>query len=219
MTVSNVELSVPFYRDVLFFRKTSDTVFDQTSDMSPSVPVRRVRLDLGTECIEVDEPLGGVRRPIPADSRSNDRCVFSTSRSWSATWTGRTDWLETHRVAHVWPHRSAFPSETETPRTFEPTTQGPRWAHPGIDFGFPRTRARRAGTRPRATRYFGHRPHGNRRSRYEFQSRLLRRLSGAPGRGRKRELGTRTRALEQRARRTPADHRVTRRRRAGRRTS
>jgi catechol 2,3-dioxygenase-like lactoylglutathione lyase family enzyme len=100
MTVSSVELSVPFYRDVLSFRKTSDTVFDRTSDMSPSVPVRRVRLDLGTECIEVDEPLGGVRRPIPADSRSNDRWfqhVAIVVRDMDRAY----EWLESHRVTHV----------------------------------------------------------------------------------------------------------------------
>src|SRR5207302_915943 len=65
MTVTSADRSAAFFTRVLDFTKKSDTVVDEAK-------VRRVRVDLGTECVELDEPLAGVRRAMPADSRSND---------------------------------------------------------------------------------------------------------------------------------------------------
>ncbi len=65
MTVTSADRSADFFTRVLDFTKKSDVVVD-------AAHVRRVRVDLGAECVELDEPLAGVRRPMPPDSRSND---------------------------------------------------------------------------------------------------------------------------------------------------
>jgi catechol 2,3-dioxygenase-like lactoylglutathione lyase family enzyme len=97
MTVSAIERSVAFFRDALDFEPArEDVVADEVSGAG----VRRARLTLGHECVELSEPLGGVRRPVPADSRSNDRWfqhVAIVVRDMDRAYAG----LEARHVVHA----------------------------------------------------------------------------------------------------------------------
>lgn len=77
MTVSNMERAIKFYSDVLSFEKTTDqTVRDPNYLRLEGVPVegaRVVRMRLGEEYIELTQFLRTESRPVPANSRSNDR--------------------------------------------------------------------------------------------------------------------------------------------------
>jgi catechol 2,3-dioxygenase-like lactoylglutathione lyase family enzyme len=65
MTVSDLARSADLFTRVLDFRAHGE--------LAEVDGFRRARLDLGTECVELSEPLGGPRRAVPADSQSNDR--------------------------------------------------------------------------------------------------------------------------------------------------
>jgi catechol 2,3-dioxygenase-like lactoylglutathione lyase family enzyme len=77
LTVASADRAAEFFTHVLDFRSAGESVqpagVDAARGGTDGAKVRRVRLDLGTECVEVSQPLGGVRRAMPADSRSNDR--------------------------------------------------------------------------------------------------------------------------------------------------
>jgi len=77
ITVSDIDRAVDFYSRVLAFQKTSDVEVtgEEIEHLSGvfGVRVRVVRMRLGDESIELDEYLAPKGRPIPADSRSNDR--------------------------------------------------------------------------------------------------------------------------------------------------
>jgi catechol 2,3-dioxygenase-like lactoylglutathione lyase family enzyme len=77
ITVSDLDLSVAFYRDVLSF-----SVASETEASGPPVEqlegvfgahVRSARLQLGSEAIVLTQYLAPRGRPVPADMRSNDR--------------------------------------------------------------------------------------------------------------------------------------------------
>ncbi|UBF30335.1 VOC family protein (plasmid) [Kovacikia minuta CCNUW1] len=77
MTVSDMDRSVNFYIGVLGFKKVSDTEvwgkeYEQLQGLF-GVRLRIVKLQLGNETIELTEYLTPRGRPIPIDSRSNDR--------------------------------------------------------------------------------------------------------------------------------------------------
>jgi len=77
MTVSNMDRSVAFFTDVLTFEKVSDVEFagsehDRLVGLF-GVRMRVVRMRLGGEQIELTEYLTPRGRPVPGDSRSNDR--------------------------------------------------------------------------------------------------------------------------------------------------
>jgi catechol 2,3-dioxygenase-like lactoylglutathione lyase family enzyme len=77
MTVSDMDRSVDFYTKVLSFQKVSDvevlgTEYEQLQGLF-GVRLRVVKLKLGNESIELTEYLTPKGRPIPIDSRSNDR--------------------------------------------------------------------------------------------------------------------------------------------------
>lgn len=77
MTVSDMDQAVEFYSQVLSFRKVSDvevlgTEYEQLQGLF-GVRLRIVKLQLGDEFIELTEYLTPKGRPIPIDSRSNDR--------------------------------------------------------------------------------------------------------------------------------------------------
>jgi catechol 2,3-dioxygenase-like lactoylglutathione lyase family enzyme len=104
MTVSNLERAEAFYEHVLSFHEEPEAALDgdahAASDAVAGARARRARLRLGTECVELSEPLGGVRRPIPLDSRSNDRwfqhiaiVVSDMERAYA--------WLEENHAAHA----------------------------------------------------------------------------------------------------------------------
>jgi catechol 2,3-dioxygenase-like lactoylglutathione lyase family enzyme len=77
MTVANMDRSVAFYSGVLSFRKISDVELDgQLYEQMEGVfglRIHVVRMKLGDESIELVEYLAPRGRPIPVDSRSNDR--------------------------------------------------------------------------------------------------------------------------------------------------
>ena len=74
MTVADMEQSLNFYTTVLSCQKISDREvgFDQLYGLS-EVRLRVVKLQLGDETIELTEFLTPSGRPMPIDSRSNDR--------------------------------------------------------------------------------------------------------------------------------------------------
>jgi catechol 2,3-dioxygenase-like lactoylglutathione lyase family enzyme len=77
MVVSDMDRSVDFYSQVLTFEKVSDTevygdAFEHLEGLF-GVRMRVVRMRLGDEEIELTEFLTPQGRPIPIDSRSNDR--------------------------------------------------------------------------------------------------------------------------------------------------
>src|SRR5438445_338267 len=77
MTVADVERSVAFYSGVLGFEKISDVeVWGGDYERLQGVfglRMRVVRMRLGDESIELTEYLTPRGRPVPADSRGNDR--------------------------------------------------------------------------------------------------------------------------------------------------
>jgi catechol 2,3-dioxygenase-like lactoylglutathione lyase family enzyme len=77
ITVSDMDRAVDFYSRVLTFEKVSDTEVGGESyehlEGLFGLRVRVVRLRLGDEFIELTEYLAPKGRPIPIDSRSNDR--------------------------------------------------------------------------------------------------------------------------------------------------
>jgi catechol 2,3-dioxygenase-like lactoylglutathione lyase family enzyme len=77
ITVSDMDRAVDFYSRVLTFQKVSDTEvsgedYEHLEGLF-GVRMRVVRMQLGDEFIELTEYLAPKGRPIPVDSRSNDR--------------------------------------------------------------------------------------------------------------------------------------------------
>jgi catechol 2,3-dioxygenase-like lactoylglutathione lyase family enzyme len=77
MTVSDMDRAVEFYSQVLSFKKVSDvevlgTEYEQLQGLF-GVRLRVVKMQLGQELLELTEYLTPTGRPIPIDSRSNDR--------------------------------------------------------------------------------------------------------------------------------------------------
>src|SRR5262245_35267996 len=77
MTVAETDRSVDFYSNVLSFEKVSDvevwgTEYEHLQGVF-GLRMRVVRMKLGDEFIELTEYLTPKGRPIPVDSRSNDR--------------------------------------------------------------------------------------------------------------------------------------------------
>src|SRR5262245_10129025 len=76
MTVSDLDRSVEFYTGVLKFQKVSD--FEAEGEKYEHLQgvfglhIRRARLRLGDEILELTEYLAPQGRPVPIDSRSND---------------------------------------------------------------------------------------------------------------------------------------------------
>ncbi len=77
MTVSDMDRSIEFYSKILSFEKVSDVEvvgedYERLQGLF-GVRMRVVRMRLGDELIELTEYLAPKGRPIPVDSRSNDR--------------------------------------------------------------------------------------------------------------------------------------------------
>jgi catechol 2,3-dioxygenase-like lactoylglutathione lyase family enzyme len=77
MTVSDMDRSVDFFSNVLTFEKLSDTEvtgadYEHLEGVF-GLRIRVVRMRLGEESIELTQYLAPRGRPIPPDSRSNDR--------------------------------------------------------------------------------------------------------------------------------------------------
>ena len=104
ITVSDMDRSVEFYAKVLTFEKVSDVeVWGDAYEHLQGVfglRMRVVRMRLGDEFIELTEYLAPKGRPIPVDSRSNDRwfqhvaiIVSDMDRAYA--------WLRQHKVQHA----------------------------------------------------------------------------------------------------------------------
>jgi catechol 2,3-dioxygenase-like lactoylglutathione lyase family enzyme len=77
MTVSDMDRSLDFYMRVLHFSKISDEEFTGENFEHVKgvfgIRIRVARLQLGDEQLDLTEYLAPRGRPVPADSRSNDR--------------------------------------------------------------------------------------------------------------------------------------------------
>ncbi|CAN5403080.1 VOC family protein [soil metagenome] len=76
-TVSDMDKAIDFYTRILPFEKVSDKElwgadFEHLSGVF-GARVRVVRLKLGSEMLELTEYLNSIGRPMPVDSRSNDK--------------------------------------------------------------------------------------------------------------------------------------------------
>jgi len=104
LTVGDIDRSVDFFAKVLSFEKVSDrevygTGFERLQGLF-GIRARIVRMKLGDEWIELTEYLTPKGRPIPGDSRSNDRwfqhiaiIVSDMDRAYQ--------WLRQNRVEHA----------------------------------------------------------------------------------------------------------------------
>jgi catechol 2,3-dioxygenase-like lactoylglutathione lyase family enzyme len=104
ITVSDMDRAVDFYSRILTFEKISDTeVSGEDYEHLEGVfglRIRVVRMRLGDEFIELTEYLAPKGRPIPVDSRSNDRwfqhiaiIVSDMGKAYS--------WLRQNKVEHA----------------------------------------------------------------------------------------------------------------------
>jgi len=77
ITASDADRALKFYSEVLSFEKVSDQVVNDTNYLrlegALALGVRVVRMRLGDEYVELVQFAGTQGRPVPADSRSNDR--------------------------------------------------------------------------------------------------------------------------------------------------
>jgi catechol 2,3-dioxygenase-like lactoylglutathione lyase family enzyme len=112
MTVSDMERSITFYSRVLDFEKVSDVeVWGADWERLQGVfglRMRVVRMRLGDETLELTEYLTPRGRPVPVDSRSNDRwfqhvaiIVSDMDRAYAR--------LRAHRVEHASPAPQRLP--------------------------------------------------------------------------------------------------------------
>ena len=112
LTVSDLDRSVDFYTNVLTFQKVFE--FEAAGDEIEhlqglfGVRLRRARLRLGDEFLELTEYLAPQGRPVPADSRSNDGWFQHV-----ALITGDMDkayqWLREHKARHASPGPQRLP--------------------------------------------------------------------------------------------------------------
>ena len=112
MTVADADRSIAFYSQVLGFEKVSDIeVWGREYEHLQGVfglRMRVVRMRLGDESIELTEYLTPKGRPVPLDSRGNDRwfqhvaiIVSDMDRAYAR--------LREHRVQHASPAPQRLP--------------------------------------------------------------------------------------------------------------
>jgi len=104
MTVSDMERARAFYSDVLQFEQISDVEIagSQLEELQGvfAARARIVRMQLGDEILELTEYLAPRGRPVPVDSRSNDRWFQHAAivvRDMDAAYAV----LRRHRVEHA----------------------------------------------------------------------------------------------------------------------
>jgi catechol 2,3-dioxygenase-like lactoylglutathione lyase family enzyme len=104
ITVSDMDRAVNFYSRVLTFEKVSDT--EATGEDYEHLEgvfglrIRVVRMRLGDEFIELTEYLAPKGRPIPVDSRSNDRW-FQHIAIIASDMDKAYSWLRQNKVEHA----------------------------------------------------------------------------------------------------------------------
>lgn len=104
MTVADMDHSVEFYSKVLRFEKVSDvevtgSEYEHLVGLF-GVRMRVVRMKLGEEFIELTEYLAPRGRPIPEDSRSNDRW-FQHIAIITSDMDRAYQWLRQNKVEHA----------------------------------------------------------------------------------------------------------------------
>jgi catechol 2,3-dioxygenase-like lactoylglutathione lyase family enzyme len=104
LTVSDMDRSVEFYSKVLSFEKVSDVEvtgddYEQLQGVF-GLRMRVVRMRLGDEFIELTEYLAPKGRPIPVDSRSNDRW-FQHIAIITSDMEKAYAWLRRNKVEHA----------------------------------------------------------------------------------------------------------------------
>ena len=104
VTVSDMDRSIDFYSKVLSFEKVSDVEvtgedYERLQGVF-GVRMRVVRLRLGEEFIELTEYLAPKGRPIPIDSRSNDRW-FQHIAIITSDMDKACSWLRQNKVEHA----------------------------------------------------------------------------------------------------------------------
>lgn len=104
MTVSDLDRSVDFFTKVLSFEKVSEVEVDGSEyehlEGLFGLRMRVARMKLGDEFIELTEYLAPKGRPVPVDSRSNDRwfqhiAIITTDMDKAYAW------LRLNRVQHA----------------------------------------------------------------------------------------------------------------------
>ncbi len=104
MTVSDMDASIAFYSKILSFEKVSDVeLAGESLERLQGVfglRIRVVRLKLGTEFIELTEYLAPKGRPVPVDSRSNDRW-FQHIAIITSDMDKAYAWLRQNKVEHA----------------------------------------------------------------------------------------------------------------------
>ncbi len=112
ITVGDMNRAIDFYAKVLFFEKAFDAeVEGETYDRLQGlvgVRMRVVRMRLGREHIDLIEYLTSRGRPVPADSRSNDRW-FQHIAIIVNDMDQAYGWLRRHKVEHVSPDPQHLP--------------------------------------------------------------------------------------------------------------
>jgi catechol 2,3-dioxygenase-like lactoylglutathione lyase family enzyme len=104
MTVSDMDRSVDFYSRILSFQKLSDVEvagedYERLEGLF-GVRMRIVRMQLGDEFIELTEYLAPKGRPVPVDSRSNDRW-FQHIAIITSDMEKAYAWLRQNKVEHA----------------------------------------------------------------------------------------------------------------------
>lgn len=112
LTVSDLDRSIAFYQDVLSFEKVSeceasgDELERLTGVFGSRVRIARMRL--GSETIELTEYLAPRGRPVPDDSRSNDKW-FQHIAIITSDMDKSYAWLRRHKVEHASPGPQRLP--------------------------------------------------------------------------------------------------------------
>lgn len=113
ITVSDLDRAVEFYRDVLTFEKVSERESAGTEHERLAgvfgLNARTARLRLGSEIIELTEYRTPAGRPIPPDSRSNDRW-FQHIAIITNDMNRAYDWLRTRKVRQISPSPQTLPA-------------------------------------------------------------------------------------------------------------
>lgn len=104
MTVSDMDRSVEFFSKVLSFEKVSDAevIGDRYEHLQGvfGLRMRVVKMKLGAEFIELTEYLAPRGRPIPVDSRSNDRW-FQHIAIITSDMERAYPWLRKNKIVHA----------------------------------------------------------------------------------------------------------------------
>ena len=223
MVVSDMDRSVDFFTSVLTFEKVTDVEVagDQYERLEGlfGVRMRVVRLRLGDERLELMQFVAPEGRPVPVDSRSNDRWFQHVAIIVSDMEPGIRAPAGAQGPARLDRPAAAAGLEPERRRHRSVLLQGsrrPRARDPRVSAGQGRGRN---GIAPTDRLFLGIDHTAIVVGDTDRSLAVLPGRAGAPRRRGERELRHRAGAAEQRLRRPPANHRPHRRRRAGHRVS